>query len=575
MIFILFLLNANAEIIKPINEKEGLTSSFAEWRSGHLHAGVDLPSSGIGEKIYSVSDGWVLRLRTSPWGYGKSIYIRDYRGYTFVYAHLSSFSEKLDTLIREEQLKRKSYITDLWPGKEEIKIKKDEIIGFTGRSGCMYKHLHFEMRDKNNCPVDPLTRGLEIPDTIPPEIKAIRLLPLDDTSSVNHWHAGVILENPEKPVVSTRGRVAIEVETIDRVNGHSGRLGPKSIFLYREDSLIREEIYDRFSYRVNSDSRFLFNYENRVKTGRKFRRLYTISGNDLPFYRGGNGIIESRDSTEYRIIVSDAKNNKTEAGFIRVNDDRKIKTGKTIKQWINPDKIEFCRNGIIVDNKENTEWIPSGKINARARSGDTIRVWNLKGWKKTEFRSPDSRCTINFNDSENLNSEIISVRVRKNQNKKWEWEPPLPLSERATLEFEMGKNARKMSIYELRGDNIHYHHTAKSGDKLITTIDHLGAFTLLKDSIPPAIELQRTYFNKQNPPEIFVSDSLSGIDFSSIITEIDGEKTVFRYDHQMKKLIHEYPDEIENGKHILELKIKDHQGNKNSGRWEIVLDKMH
>ncbi|MEJ2356236.1 MAG: hypothetical protein P8Y62_10150 [candidate division WOR-3 bacterium] len=72
---------SDADIKWPLPERKGLTSSFGEWRDGHLHAGIDLPIARVGDKVYSVCDGWVMRIRTSPWGYGKAVYIKNSRSF--------------------------------------------------------------------------------------------------------------------------------------------------------------------------------------------------------------------------------------------------------------------------------------------------------------------------------------------------------------------------------------------------------------------------------------------------------------------------------------------------------------
>ena len=57
--------------------------------------------------------------------------------------------------------------------ESEILIEKNEIIGYSGNTGSSSgPHLHFELRDKNNMPVNPLKyRNIEIIDTIIPSLK--------------------------------------------------------------------------------------------------------------------------------------------------------------------------------------------------------------------------------------------------------------------------------------------------------------------------------------------------------------------------------------------------------------------
>ena len=553
----------------PLKEKLGLTSTFGEWREGHVHAGIDLPTEETGKEVYSVSDGWVMRVRTSPWGYGKAIYIKDSLGRVFVYAHLSSFSKSIKKRVREEQLKELTYKVDIWFKKGEIPVKEGEIIGISGRSGCYAPHLHFEMRDTENNPVDPLIRGFSIPDNIPPEIYAIRFVPLDDTSTICGSHLGAIFHTGRDiPSVCIKGRVGLEIETYDKVNGHSGLLSPKEIELYIGGKLVRKENYDRFSYTHDGDSRFEFDFTNRVRTGRKFRRLFTVLGNDLPFYEGRDGILTTKDHGLVSIIVKDAASNESKISIF-LGDSNARNYCRFKRGYENFLNFTIFTNGILLRKDNSLGWIEASKIGKIVKSGDSILVWNIDIKRHPLYKSPDSRCIIYPSNNAILNTSLISVKVSKEKPIKWVWEPPIPLNGRITMEIKAPFEPNSYSIYELLESEWKYCETYLEGNKLITTIDNFGTFTCLVDTVPPSIFLKKNYLNSNTPIIVHVSDSLSGIDFFSIKTLIDEKPTVFRYDPEMDRLIHEYPEEISGDKHTLRIFLKDKQGNEASGEWEF------
>ena len=87
----------------PLEAPPALTSTYAEYRSGRFHAGLDVKTWGKeGFACVAVADGYVWRVRTSPWGYGRAVYIRLQDGRTAVYAHLSEFVERIEKVVAEE-----------------------------------------------------------------------------------------------------------------------------------------------------------------------------------------------------------------------------------------------------------------------------------------------------------------------------------------------------------------------------------------------------------------------------------------------------------------------------------------
>ena len=67
----------------PLHIPIYLSGNFAELRSGHFHAGLDMKTQGKeGFRVYAVKDGYVSRIKVSPTGYGHSVYVTHPDGYT-------------------------------------------------------------------------------------------------------------------------------------------------------------------------------------------------------------------------------------------------------------------------------------------------------------------------------------------------------------------------------------------------------------------------------------------------------------------------------------------------------------
>jgi hypothetical protein len=558
------LFSSSITVQWPLPERNGMLSSFGEWRSGHLHAGIDLPTKGIGEKVFSVVDGWVTRVKVSPWGYGKVVYIKNKSGKIYVYAHLSDFSPALKKIVRKNQLLKGSYAVEIWFKEGEIPVRKGEVIAYTGRSGCFDPHLHFELRDKNNNPIDPFVRGFSVPDNIPPVIKGVRFVPLDESSTVFGSHTGKVFKVASDTVsVFVEGKAGIEIEVVDMVNTRSGKLDLKEIKLYKNGSLLRKEFVDRFSYSNYKDSRFLFDFEYRMRTGRKFRRLYTAPGNGFPFYEGGDGIIDENDIGNYSIEVYDGSGNMSRLVIKLLNSEDK---GSIMLNDPNSGKIVIETNGFQAHGK----WYDLRKQKEALQSGDSLSLWNFKKKKFKTMQSPDGKCQIILNQVDKINSRLIGVRISKGEPVTWSWEPPIPLKSKAKIKIKIPKGENLYSLYEKNGQGWNFCSTKREGNYVVDLIDHLGPYAVLKDSTAPVVSLSRKHFSSKIPLQINLRDSLSGVDFYSIKTLIDNKQTVFRYDPQMKRLIFEHPEEISKGTQKLELYLSDRQGNKTSRTWEIV-----
>ena len=127
-----------------------ITGNFGEIRNKHFHQGIDFSTKGKENyPVKSIDDGYVYRIKISPYGYGKVIYIHHPSGLLSVYAHLNSFSDKIQSLVTKYQIQNQINELDVLLKTDSIKVKKNEIIAFSGNTGTSsVPHLHFEIRDE-------------------------------------------------------------------------------------------------------------------------------------------------------------------------------------------------------------------------------------------------------------------------------------------------------------------------------------------------------------------------------------------------------------------------------------------
>ncbi len=321
-----------APLLWPLELQPALSSTFGETRSTAFHAGIDLKTWGkTGYPVRAVADGWILRVRTSPWGYGRALYQRLADGRIAVYAHLEGFFEPVRERVGKAQRLSRQYSVQLWLGEGEIPVRRGQVIAFTGQSGAGPPHLHVEIRDADNVPLNPLLQGLgPVPDTTPPTLRRLMIVPLSSTAFVDGGRVPVLV--PVNPVaggfeasraVRVWGRIGLAVDSHDRADLATNKLAVLQHVLSVDGRTILTSTYERVSY---ADGHLVALDRLRpAPDAGVFSTLYRRSGNRLSFYRtptetqsndgallaGGQELPSGRH--EVTVLARDVAGNETSA----------------------------------------------------------------------------------------------------------------------------------------------------------------------------------------------------------------------------------------------------------------------
>ncbi len=308
------------EIIWPLDCKHQITSSFGEFRVGHIHAGIDFRTpDGEGMPIIAPEDGEVVRVRQSPWGYGRVIYLRMADNRIAVFAHLSGFADSIDARVRKKQIDSKSSTVELWFERGELRFVAGDTLGFSGSSGAGSPHLHFEVRDGFDSPFNPGYLGYVTGDEIPPKIAAVWAVPFGDNSNIDGHYRPVRFDiDSDKLEFCASGEFYIAIEAFDLESADNvNRFGIHDIALTSSQDTLYHFFADTFSYSRTRQIGLIYDLGIQEEFGLKRPpfRLFHPFGADVALLKNsfeGIGILRmDGDTLHLAISAADVAGNRS------------------------------------------------------------------------------------------------------------------------------------------------------------------------------------------------------------------------------------------------------------------------
>ena len=332
----------------PLKGRYALTSTFAEYRHGHYHAGLDISTGGrTGMPVRAAASGHVARVRVSPFGYGKALYIKQDDGRYAVYAHLERLAARIEASVRRKQYATGQYEVEIYPGEGEFPIKQGDVIAHSGRSGCVAPHLHFELRDGSSRPINPLIHGVSVSDRRAPRLVAVCVYPVGLGSTVNGQPRPCVVKlelagnrNAYRADKSVRvdGKFAVSAYVRDEQDPDSYPLGPYRLETFLDDERVFATEMARFSYENTHDVDVAFDRRLALLGAGKFLRQFALAGTELEAhaYTGpAGGIMDASgwnksDGTAahtIKFVARDANENRSEAALQVFRNDEPVVRG--------------------------------------------------------------------------------------------------------------------------------------------------------------------------------------------------------------------------------------------------------
>lgn len=525
----------------PIEGRIYLSGTFGELRSNHFHAGIDIKTGGSeGKNIYAAADGWVSRVKISPWGYGHAVYIEHPNGYTTVYGHLQRLKGDIADYVKKQQYKKKSFSVDLYLTAHQFEVKKGDIIALSGNSGGSGgPHLHFEIRETaNQEPINPILFGIQVKDFITPQIKSIRIYPAEKDALVNGkpkaenfvlkgWGKDYRFKNGDS--IKIHGDFYLGIATTDKQNDSHNKNGVYEIELYADSNLFYHHKVERLNFSTSRYINTLIDYKYYKNKKRRYQRTYQTKNNKLGIYQQvkNEGILSFNDNEYHHLkyIIKDIEGNESVLQFtiLSMPVDSVLKASET--NPFNPS----------IENKFSDEQLevifPANCLY------DTLSFTEIKRSKHKNAFSP----IFHIGEKDVALQKHIKVKISG-----------IITPDSVSSKLFLGK----------LDDNNNPSYTSKwtSGNTSFRT-KSFGNFGVFLDSIPPSIKLKSKKENirKYKRLTFIVKDLGSGInDYTASLNE---EWILLKYDPKKLKLYYEIDQELLE-KNTLIIEVSDQLQNK-------------
>lgn len=524
----------------PIDGRIFLSGTFAELRSNHFHGGIDIKTGGVeGKNIYAAADGWVTRVKISPWGYGNALYIEHPNGYTTVYGHLQEIKGDVAKYIRSQQYQQQSFGVDLYMKAGQFPVKKGEIVALSGNTGGSGgPHLHFEIRETaNQEPINPLLFGIEVKDFIKPTINSIRIYPAELSASIEGksmatnyplkgWGENYSLK--EKDTLNISGDFYLGINTVDKQNDTQNKNGVYQIEVFVDSVLYYSHQVDRINFSITRYINTLIDFDYYAKEQRRYQRTYLSPNNLLTIYSEtkNKGVFSFNDHAYhlFQYVVKDANDNASVLTFTVFSEGVEPNQQNINTELWNPlqeNRYENSQMSIFLPQRSLYDTLSFSAQVKESKQSVTGQLYEI------------GRIGVGL-------QKYIQVRL-KNQS----------------INPELRS---KTYIGKIDKDQINAYSCKWNQDDLNFNTKDFGQYLVLVDTIAPSIHLKTDLKKNPNPKELvfIVEDEESGL--SKYDAWLNGSWILLEWDPKKSMMKSQFQYTNPEG-NIFRIKITDAVGN--------------
>ena len=515
-----------------------LSGNFGELRANHFHSGLDIRTQQReGLPVYASADGYVSRINVQHFGYGKAVYLMHPNGYTTVYAHLQRFAGKIQEYVKSNQYQKESFEIELFPEASLLPVKKGDLIAYSGNTGGSGgPHLHFEIRDGSQRPMNPMLFGINVPDNRPPVVDAVFVYPIGEDAQVNHSQEPSKLRlikqkdgNYKTENVIAYGRIGFGVSVFDRLDGAANKNGAYSVETFLNNTTKFKVRFDKFSF---SETRYKNRYTDyeQYRTNRiQIHKLFREANNPLSIIvqEDDNGYVVANDSLDYsyQILVKDFKGNDVRVIIPIQGKKMELQKPRGIQET---DDYIFSDHASSITKGKFSIYIPANSL----------------------YENVFLDIKVN---SDTLKFHTDIVPIHKN----------ISITADISNYLEEDKNRLYIGRLDYRGQPW-YTPSSRKGDRLTARTRLFGDYVIASDSTVPKIQplnfSDGKWISNQPNLRIKITDGESGI--SSYRGTINGKFILMEYDYKTNVLTYDFEDAVNSEtENNLKLIVIDNVGN--------------
>ena len=534
----------------PMSLPIEVAGNFMELRTNHFHSGLDMKTNGrIGQPVMAVADGWVSRIKISPWGYGKAVYVDHPSGYTTVYGHLSRLNGKLASTLLDLQYAERDFSVDHYFKRGELPVTKGDVIAFSGNTGgSTAPHLHFEVRrTADQHALDPQAFGMTVPDRVPPSITGIRIYALDSISRVSPYPAGAVGFAVSEVNDSTYmlkpgtlpaafGTVGIAVNTIDRYSNSSNTCGIRTLSVSVDGGPVFSVDLDEIDFGTTRYANAYMDYGLFKDSNMHYNRCYKLPNNRLDLYgkeaAQGRIQVEPGKNHAVQVIATDASGNRSTLTFVLRGATAEASTAWPVAK-LTGQPYHYDRSNAIVESGMHFN-LPSNAL-----YDDTHIITSASA-------APSRALSPLFQ----IGDELTPL------------EKSGELSIDVTGTYPANQASKLLIVRMVKGRPSGEGGTFAEG-KVTASVKTLGSFTLMMDTVPPVITPidLRADMKGRDGFRIRVKDNLAGLD--QWVGKIDDQWILLEYEPKSGTLEHTFDKNTDKpGSHEFTLEVNDERGNR-------------